>query len=363
MSRGTRILIMAGGTGGHVFPALAVADALRERQVEVLWLGTSAGLEAQVVPQAGYPLRVLDVQGLRGTGPARWIAAPFRLVVALVQALRILRRERPHAVLGMGGFVTGPAGVAAWLSRRPLLIHEQNAVAGLTNRLLAPLATQVMEAFPGAFGSRGTPKHTGNPVREAIAGLPEPTRRLAGRQGPLRLLVLGGSQGAAALNERVPAAVAGLPREQRPAIRHQTGARHIEAARAAYREAGVEARVEPFIDDMAEAYGWADLVVCRSGALTVAELAAAGVGAILVPFPHAVDDHQTRNAEYLAGAGAAELVQQSELTAELLRERLEAYLGAEGRARLLDMARAARALARPEATRTVAQECMEVAHG
>lgn len=363
MSRPTRILIMAGGTGGHVFPALAVADALRDRQVEVLWLGTREGLEARVVPQAGYPLRVLDVQGLRGTGLARWLAAPFRLALALVQALRILGRERPHAVLGMGGFVTGPAGLAAWLTRRPLLIHEQNAVAGLTNRLLAPLAVRVMEAFPGALGRKRAPVHTGNPVRDAIAGLPDPAQRLAGRHGPLRLLVVGGSLGAAALNERVPQAVAALAAGQRPEIRHQTGPRHIEAALAAYRSAGVEARVEPFIEDMAEAYGWADLVLCRAGALTVAELAAAGVAAILVPFPHAVDDHQTRNAEYLVKGGAAELVQQSELSPEVLRARLETYLGPQGRARLLNMAQQARALARPEATRAVAQACMEVAHG
>lgn len=363
MSRPMRILIMAGGTGGHVFPALAVADALRAREVEVLWLGTSAGLEARVVPQAGYPLRVLDVQGLRGSGPARWLAAPLRLALALTKAVRILLTDRPHAVLGMGGFVTGPAGVAAWLTRRPLLIHEQNAVAGLTNRLLAPLATQVMAAFPGVLDGNRPPLHTGNPVRAAIAALPEPDRRFAHREGRLRLLVLGGSQGASALNEAVPQAVAGLPEGQRPQIWHQTGARLLDGALEAYRRAGVEGRVEPFIDDMADAYGWADLVVCRSGALTVAELAAAGVGAILVPFPHAVDDHQTRNGEYLSASGAAELVQQRDLTAEVLRARLAPYIGSGGRDRLLGMARAARALARPDATSEVARQCMEVAHG
>lgn len=360
MSEPTRILIMAGGTGGHVFPALAVADALRAREVEVLWLGTRAGLESRVVPAAGYPLHVLEVQGLRGTGVRRLLVAPFRLSLALLQAVRILRRERPQAVLGMGGFVTGPGGLAAWLLRRPLLVHEQNAVAGLTNRLLAPLATRVMQAFPGALGRAAL--HTGNPVREAIAALASPAERFAARQGPLRLLVLGGSQGAQALNMTAPQALAAVPADQRPEVWHQAGTRLLQAAREAYAAAGVDARVEPFVEDMAAAYGWADLVLCRAGALTVAELAAAGVGAILVPFPHAVDDHQTRNAEYLVAAGAARLVPQATLDAQRLCSELAAFAGPDGRARLLDMAERAHALARPQATETVVAHCLEVAH-
>ena len=355
------ILIMAGGTGGHVFPALAVAAELGRAGVPVTWLGTRRGLEARVVPEAGYPVVWVRVSGLRGKGLARRLAAPFMLAVALLQSLWIMLRLRPRAVLGMGGFVTGPGGVAAWLTRRPLLIHEQNAVAGLTNRLLAPLARCVMEAFPGALPARFRPRHTGNPVRAEIAAVAPPEQRLAGRGGAMRLLVVGGSLGAQALNETLPQALARLPMSLRPQVRHQCGERHLDATRGHYAAAGVDAEVIPFIADMAEAYAWADLVVCRAGALTVAELAAAGCASILVPYPHAVDDHQTANARYLSDAGAAELLPQSRLAPEVLAEHLRDL--AQDRGRLLDMARAARDRARPGAAREVAELCLQAAGG
>ena len=353
------VLIMAGGTGGHVFPALAVADELRRAGQPVLWLGTHAGLEAKVVPAAGLPMAWIDVRGLRGKGVLRVLSAPFMLAGALFQAGRVLLRARPRAVLGMGGFVTGPGGFMAWLLRRPLLIHEQNSVAGLTNRLLAPLATRVLVAFPGALPARVKPMHTGNPVRGALTEVTPPRERLSARQGRPRLLVLGGSLGAQALNECLPQALAQLPTELRPEIRHQSGVRHVDAARAAYQHAGVEAQVDAFVDDMAAAYAWADLVVCRAGALTVAELTAVGVAAILVPYPHAVDDHQTSNARYLVDAGAALLIPQSELKAADLAALLRELLA--DRARLLHMAEAARVLARPDAAHVVAEQCLQLA--
>jgi UDP-N-acetylglucosamine--N-acetylmuramyl-(pentapeptide) pyrophosphoryl-undecaprenol N-acetylglucosamine transferase len=294
----TRVLIVAGGTGGHVFPALAVASALRERGVEVTWLGTRRGMEAKRVPEAGFPLDWVEVRGLRGKGVVGWLLAPFRLLRALIQALAVMRRRAPDVVLGMGGFVSGPGGLAARLSGRPLVIHEQNAIPGLTNRLLSRLAGRVLVGFPGTFPGRE--RHTGNPVRAAIARLPEPAARLAGRSGPMRLLVLGGSQGALGLNRVVPEALAELSPEARPEVWHQAGERHVALAQEEYGQAGVEGRVVAFIDDMSVAYAWADLVLCRAGALTIAELAAAGVGALLVPYPHAVDDHQSANAAFLA---------------------------------------------------------------
>ncbi|HEC17694.1 MAG TPA: undecaprenyldiphospho-muramoylpentapeptide beta-N-acetylglucosaminyltransferase [Sedimenticola sp.] len=354
---GAGVMIMAGGTGGHVFPALAVARELRERGMEVCWLGTRGGFEARVVPASGFPMEWIEVQGLRGGGPGRWLAAPFRLGLAMAQALGVLRRRRPGVVLGMGGFVTGPGGVMARLLGIPLVIHEQNAIPGLTNQWLARIANQVLEAFPGSFAPQRRARVTGNPVRSEISALPEPGERMAGRRGPMRLLVIGGSQGARALNETVPAALARMEPDARPLVRHQAGRDKQEATVAAYRAAGVEAEVQPFLADMAEAYGWADLVICRAGALTVSELAAAGVGAILVPFPHAVDDHQTRNAGFLCRAGAARLLPQSGLNAQSLAQCLGELLGERGR--LLAMARSARALARPEATAAVADVCQQ----
>jgi len=362
MVAGSNVLIMAGGTGGHVFPALAVARYLRDEGVGVVWLGTRRGLEARIVPEAGFPIEYISISGLRGKGILGWLLAPLRLSIALWQALKVCLRCRPGAVLGLGGFVTGPGGLAAWLLRRPLVIHEQNAIAGLTNRLLSRLARRVLEAFPGSFPDNIKTEQTGNPVRADIAALPAPSSRIAAHHGPCRLLVIGGSLGAQALNEVVPQALAQLPSVDRPVIWHQAGQSKEVATREAYVRSRIEARVEPFIGDMAAAYSWADLVICRAGALTVSELAAAGVGAILVPYPHAVDDHQTRNALYLTEAGAARLILQSELTPEVLAQRLRELLS-EGREGFIQMAAAARSLAKPEATRRVAETCLEVMHG
>lgn len=356
-----RVLIMAGGTGGHVFPALAVADTLQARGVEVVWMGTRHGLEAELVPRAGYPMEWISIAGFRGKGLGNWLKAPFKLGVALLQALSILRRQQPAAVLGLGGFVSAPGGLGAWLLRRPLLIHEQNAIAGTANRLLAHLACRVMEAFPGAFPAAMTAECTGNPVREAIERLPEPHARLQGRRGSLRLLVLGGSQGARVFNELLPRALTLLAPEARPQIWHQCGPRQWEGAVAAYRAAGVEVRLVPFIEDMAEAYAWADLVLCRAGALTVTELMAAGIGSLLVPFPFAIDDHQRANARYLVEAGAAFLLPEKTLTAQQLAAEI-ARLGAD-RSALMSMAEAARQLHRGGAARRVAERCLEVAGG
>ena len=361
------VLIMAGGTGGHVFPALALARLLRAASLNVVWLGTRRGLEARVVPAEGFPVEWLSIGGLRGKGITTLLAAPFRLAAALWQALSVMRRHRPAVVVGLGGFVTGPGGLAAWLTRRPLLIHEQNAVAGFTNRCLSHLAREVLTAFPAAFPVQGKVHLIGNPVREDIAALPAPAVRFGARDGAIRLLVVGGSLGAMRLNTAVPAALAQLARaplaraDQTDAprfiVRHQAGEKHLEAARAAYREAGVTADVSPFIADMAEALGWADLAICRAGALTVAELAAAGLGAVLVPYPHAVDDHQTQNAQFLVDAGAARLI----ADAELVPDTLAALLGslATDRARLLAMAEAARRVARPDAAQALFDRCVQ----
>lgn len=344
---GRPVLIMAGGTGGHVFPALALARLLRERAVEVVWLGTRRGLEARVVAAERIPIEWLSVGGLRGKGSLTLLAAPFRLVLALLQALRVMWRHRPRAVVGLGGFVTGPGGVAAWLTRRPLVIHEQNAIAGFTNRCLAWLAGEVLEAFPGSFGPGVRARAIGNPVRSEIARVAPPAERFVRRSGPIRVLVVGGSQGATRLNGIVPLALARLAAHTPLEVKHQAGERWIGMARESYAQAAFAAEVVPFIEDMAEAYGWADLVVCRSGALTVSELAAVGVGSILVPFPAAVDDHQTRNAHYLVDEGAAVLVPDRELSAERLAEELSRLCA--GRGRLLAMAERARQLARPRA--------------
>jgi UDP-N-acetylglucosamine--N-acetylmuramyl-(pentapeptide) pyrophosphoryl-undecaprenol N-acetylglucosamine transferase len=350
---------MAGGTGGHVYPALAIARALKERTVNVVWLGTRRGLEARVVPEAGIAIEWVSVRGLRRTAALALIAAPFQLALALLQSLGVMLRHRPAAVLGMGGFVSGPGGVAAWLTRRPLIIHEQNAIAGLTNRLLARLARVVLQAFPGSFSPTSGARTVGNPVREAISAIEDPATRFATRSGPLRLLVLGGSQGSLRLNEVVPAALARLPAELRPLVRHQAGSRTLDTAGEAYERHGVPVELRPFIEDMAEAYAWADLVVCRAGALTVAELSAAGVGSIFVPFAAAVDDHQTANARPLLDVGAAAIVQEKELTEESLAALLQSWLAS--RAELRVRAMAARTLARPGAVAEITNLCLELA--
>ena len=355
------MLIMAGGTGGHVYPALAVADFLRDKGVPVLWLGTQSGLEYKVVPARGYHLLTVDFRGIRGKALNKWLVAPFILIRAVLQALVIFSRIRPAAALGMGGFASAPGGIAAWLFRVPLLIHEQNSVAGATNRLLKPLARVIMEGFPGTF--RNSPKvhDTGNPVRAGISALPDPADRLKSYPGrALRLLILGGSQGAMALNEVVPAALALMVGEIDIEIWHQTGERHYSAAKKQYEglQPDINPRLVAFIEDMASAYEWADLVLCRAGALTIAELCNAGVASILVPYPHAVDDHQTGNAKFLSDDGCALLIPEVELDGNKLARVIIGISREPGR--LQEMSRLTRLKARPEATRDVAGLCLEV---
>ncbi|MFC0336053.1 UDP-N-acetylglucosamine-N-acetylmuramylpentapeptide N-acetylglucosamine transferase [Kushneria avicenniae] len=352
-----RVLIMAGGTGGHVVPALSLARALQARGIEVHWLGTPRGIENTLVPEAGIPLHHVSIVGLRGNGALGWLKAPWRLWMAVAQARRIIRSLEVSLVVGLGGFASGPGGLAAWSMKKPLIIHEQNALPGMTNKALAYLARRVYAAFPNAFDAARNPVVIGNPVRAEIASIGETPRDLEMLSGrPLRLLVVGGSLGAQVLNERVPAALGLMAADVRPEVRHQAG-RHKEAATIeAYQEAGVEANVSDFIGDMAQAYEWADLVVCRSGALTVTELAAAGRASLLVPFPHAVDDHQTINANYLVQAGAAQLISQSQMSVQVLSDRLGELLDAH---QLLEMGQRARSVAQLEATDIMVQGCME----
>jgi UDP-N-acetylglucosamine--N-acetylmuramyl-(pentapeptide) pyrophosphoryl-undecaprenol N-acetylglucosamine transferase len=349
-------MIMAGGTGGHVYPALALARAMRARSWQVVWLGTRRGIEARLVPAENIPIAWLSVGGVRGKGALTLLAAPWNLLRALFEARAAIRHYRPAVVVGLGGFAAGPGGVAAWLARRPLLIHEQNAVAGFTNRCLARLAQRVLTAFPGSFAPRVRAEVIGNPVRSEIATLPPPEERFGRRSGPLRILVIGGSQGAVKLNRIVPQGIAQLGPGVKLDVWHQSGDRWLEPARRFYADAAVTARVEPYIEDMAAAYAWADLVVCRSGALTVSELAAAGLGAVLVPFAAAVDDHQTRNAEFLVADGAAVMIAEAELDAARLARELRPLCA--GRGRLIAMAERARLLARPRATEALADACV-----
>ncbi len=349
------LMVMAGGTGGHVYPAVAVADYLKAQGWDIVWLATEGGMENRLIADRGYQVAVIKMRGVRGKGVLRWLLLPVQLAVACAQSIKAIRRYQPHVVLGMGGFAAFPGGLMAWLLRRPLIIHEQNSIAGLTNRTLAHFAKRVLAAFPGAF------KHhavlVGNPVRADIAALSVPEKRMQNHTGVLRLLVVGGSLGAQALNEVVPQTLAQLPLDQRPQVVHQAGTKHIGALEANYQAAGVTADTRPFIDDMAAMYDWCDLVICRAGALTIAELSAAGVASVLVPFPHAVDDHQTHNAAYLSESGAAILVPQTELTVTALLKILTSLT----REKLLDMAQKARALGNPEATATVASVCAEAA--
>jgi len=352
------VLIMAGGTGGHVFPALACAHEFQSRGYKVHWLGTPRGIENEVVPAAGLPLHLIDVSGLRGKSVGSLLKAPWQLLRSLWQARRVMRQLQPVCVLGLGGYVTGPGGLAARLAGVPLVIHEQNAVAGTANRSLAPFAARVCEAFPGTFAASDKRRTTGNPVRTELF-LKTPRDSLADRRP--RLLVLGGSLGAEPLNKLLPDALAQVSSELRPEVFHQAGKQHADITRERYEAAGVTAQVAPFIKDMASAYAWADLVICRAGALTVCELAAAGLPSFLVPLPHAIDDHQTHNAEYLAKEGAALLLPQATTDAAALAAQLtEVLMQPE---KLKAMGATARRLSRPDATRTVVDICLEVAHG
>lgn len=353
----SRVLVMAGGTGGHVFPALAVADLLREQGHEVEWLGTAQRIEARVVPQAGIKLNTISVEGVRGKSKLSLLLAPFKMLKAVWQAREVVRRFNPDVVLGMGGFASGPGALAAYLQGSPLVIHEQNAIAGVTNTQSRRFALRVLQAFPNAFKSGEQGEVVGNPIRGPILQLPAPAQRFAGREGPLRLLVVGGSLGALAINELVPEVLARIPEDQRPHVWHQAGETHLDATLAAYQAAGVQADVVPFISAMDEAYAWADLVICRAGALTVSEIAIAGVAALFVPYPFAVDDHQSANAAHLVEAGAADLIAQRELTNERLLDWLKQH---NSREQLLAMAERAREQGRPDAGQRVADICLEV---
>ena len=347
------ILIMAGGTGGHIFPALAVAEKMRERGWRVVWMGNPEGMEARLVPQHGFEMVWVRFGALRGKGILRKLLLPFNLLRGFWQAQKAIRQVQPNVVLGMGGYITFPGGMMAALLGKPLVVHEQNSVAGLANRVLAGVADRIATGFPEVL-AKGV--WAGNPVRPEIAKMAPPAERFAGRDGALHLLVIGGSLGAQALNEMVPQAMALLGENELPQIVHQAGEKHIEALKANYAAVGVPAHCVSFIEDMAGAYEWADLVVCRSGALTVAELAAAGVASILVPFPHAVDDHQTGNARFLVNVGGAFLLPQGELTPEAI-----ALIRNYSRGQLLEMAEKARSLAKPDATEEVANICAEIA--
>lgn len=353
-----KILIMAGGTGGHVFPALATAEKLQQQGVAVEWLGSSHGIEGELVPEAGIKLHTIEVRGLRGKGKLSLLLAPFKLLLALWQALAVVRRVKPDAVLGMGGFASGPGGLAAWLLRKPVVIHEQNAVAGMTNKALSKVAWRVMEAFKGAFSTGLKTESVGNPVRGAILNMAPPAERMRDRDGRLKVLVVGGSLGAQAINELIPETLASLPEEERPDVWHQAGKRNIEATRGIYQRLGLDdSQLVPFIKEMDEAYTWADLVICRAGALTVSELSIAGVASVLVPFPYAVDDHQTQNAAFLSEQGAAVRIQQADLNKEKLTTLLTDTL--KDRSVLIEMAEKARALGRPDASDKVAETCLK----
>jgi UDP-N-acetylglucosamine--N-acetylmuramyl-(pentapeptide) pyrophosphoryl-undecaprenol N-acetylglucosamine transferase len=348
------ILIMAGGTGGHIYPGLAVADALRAQDWNVVWLGAPNSMEAELVPQHGYPVAWVKFTGVRGKGLLRLLTLPFTLLRALGQSAAAIFRHRPDVVLGMGGYITMPGGLMAAFLRRPLVIHEQNSIAGMSNKVLAKLASRVLSGFPDVL--KGT-EWSGNPVRADIAALAEPQDRFAGRSGKLNVLVVGGSLGAQALNEALPKALAMMDEDVRPQVIHQTGKKNFEAVQQLYAQAGVQADVRAFLDDMANQYAQADVVICRAGALTIAELAVAGVASVLVPFPFAVDDHQTHNARFLSEHGAAILLPQKEMSAEKLAQLLREL----DREKLLVMAQAAHSLAKQDATKQVAKVCMELA--
>ncbi len=348
------LLIMAGGTGGHIFPAIAVADVLRNKGWKVTWLGAPNSMEAELVPKHGYDMALVRFSGLRGKGLMRKLLLPFNLLIALWQSAVAIFRHRPDAVLGMGGYITFPGGLMAAMLRRPLVIHEQNSIAGLSNKVLAKIATRVMSGFPNVL-----PRAVwcGNPVRSEIAALPQPEQRFAGRSGKLNVLVVGGSLGATAINAIIPQALALIALEARPHVTHQAGKQHAETVKQLYQQANVQADIKPFLDDMAAFYANADLVICRAGALTIAELAAAGVASILIPFPFAVDNHQTHNARFLSEKNAAILLPQSEMSAEKLAQLLREL----SREKLLSMAMLARSLAKADAALAVANVCEELA--
>ncbi|MDB9953566.1 undecaprenyldiphospho-muramoylpentapeptide beta-N-acetylglucosaminyltransferase [Porticoccaceae bacterium] len=363
MTDNLRVLIMAGGTGGHVFPALAVADQLRSADAKISWLGTRRGIESELVPSHGIDLNYMDIEGIRGRGLVALLKAPILLWKSIRQALAVLGEFKPQVVLGMGGFASGPGAVAAKLKGIPVVIHEQNSVAGTTNKLSALIATRVMQGFPDTLKGG---EWCGNPVRPAIANLAPPQQRFAKRSGNTKLLILGGSRGALAINRLLPKVLAQIDKSVRPEVIHQTGKAHLQATLDDYKKRGLNVKngkinVVAFIDAMEDAYDWADFVICRAGALTVAELTSAGLGSLLIPFPFAIDDHQTSNGQLLVDQGAATMFQQSQLTPEILANEINSICNhAEQR---LNMAMCARELAKNDAAQAVANVCMEVANG
>lgn len=377
-----KVLIMAGGTGGHIFPALSIARRLQAMGVIVEWLGTRKGMEASIIPQAQIPIHYISVSGLRGKSRLTILFSPFVIMLAILQSLAKLWSSKPCCVLGMGGFVTGPGGVAAWLLRKPLLIHEQNAIAGFSNQILSPLASVVMEGFVGAFKrkqelsrsaflkkliSPAKPIDVGNPLRQEVLDCPAPADRFGNRQddSKIRLLVIGGSLGAMAINRFVAEFLKQYPQAEKLQVWHQCGKKNLDECRAYYAELGIvldqDVRAAGFIDDMDKAYAWADVVLCRAGASTVSEIAAVGLPAVFVPFPHAVDDHQTENAMILQRLGAAWVIQQSQLGPKTLGDIIDRFLA--DRSLVLKTAMLARQAARPEATMTAANYCLEACHG
>ena len=348
------LMVMAGGTGGHVYPAMAVADYMKAHGWNIVWLCTEGGMENKLIAGKDYKTAMMTMRGVRGKGLLGWLLLPIKLATAFKQSFAAIRQHQPNVVLGMGGFAAFPGGLMAKILGKPLVIHEQNSIAGLTNKTLRLFANETLAAFPSAFGDRAA--LVGNPVRSDITQLPAPAQRYSARNGKLNLLVVGGSLGAQALNDVVPKALAQLPKNTFEVI-HQAGEKHIAALQANYHAASRAAETKAFINNMAEMYAWADVVICRAGALTVAELACVGVASILVPFPHAVDDHQTYNAKYLSDAGAAKLIQQSEFNVQKATEILQSLT----REMCLEMAIKAKQLAKPEATQSVAKICMEVA--
>ncbi|PKO27169.1 MAG: undecaprenyldiphospho-muramoylpentapeptide beta-N-acetylglucosaminyltransferase [Betaproteobacteria bacterium HGW-Betaproteobacteria-9] len=354
MSNQPCALIMAGGTGGHIFPGLAVAEALRERGWRVHWLGAPGSMESRLVPPRGFPLELVDFGGVRGKGLKTLFLLPLRLLRAFWQALQVVRRVQPDVLVGLGGYITFPGGMMGTLLGKPLVLHEQNSVAGMTNKVLTGIADRVFTAFPNVFKKA---EWVGNPLRAEFLRQPAPAERFAGRSGPLRLLVVGGSLGAKALNDTVPQALALIPSAQRPQVIHQSGEKQIEALRANYTAAGVLAELTPFIDDTAQAFADADLIVCRAGASTVTEIAAVGAAALFVPFPHAVDDHQTTNARFLTDAGGAWLVQQTELTPASLAMKLQTLQ----REQLMEMAGKAKQMEKTDAVAAVVSACEQLA--
>ena len=354
MTRQPCALIMAGGTGGHIFPGLAVAEALRERGWRVHWLGAPGSMESRLVPPRGFALETIDFGGVRGKGVKTLVFLPLKLLRAFWQALTVVRRVQPDVLVGLGGYITFPGGMMGTLLGKPLVLHEQNSVAGMANKVLAGIADRVFTAFPHVFKNA---EWVGNPLRAEFLRQPAPAERFAGRNGPLRLLVVGGSLGAKALNDTVPQALALIPAGQRPQVIHQSGEKQIEALRANYAAAGVEATLTPFIDDTARAFADADLVIGRAGASTVTEIAAVGAAALFVPFPHAVDDHQTTNARFLVDAGGAWLVPQTEFTPAQLAQRLQSLQ----RPQLMEMATKAQQMKKTEAVAAVVTACEQLA--